>query len=88
MSATRFLASFLDLYSYAILAYVVMSWFAAGAGGMVRDVYRGLASICEPFLGLFRRVLPTIAIGGAGLDLSPIIAFFVLRVAAGFILRL
>ena len=76
------------VYSWAILVYIVLSWFASGATGALRDVYRGLASICEPFLSLFRRLLPPVMVGSAGLDLSPIIALFVLQLLGNVVSRL
>jgi YggT family protein len=70
------------VYSYAIFAYIIMSWFVSNASGPLRELYRGLAMICEPFLSLFRRVLPPLMLGSGGLDLSPMIALIVLQVLA------
>jgi uncharacterized protein YggT (Ycf19 family) len=44
-----------------------------------------LASLCEPYLGLFRRFVPPIMIGAGGLDLSPVLAILVLEILAGVI---
>ncbi|HEY5467792.1 MAG TPA: YggT family protein [Coriobacteriia bacterium] len=76
------------VYSWAILVYIVLSWFASGATGALRGVYRGLAAICEPFLSLFRRLLPPVMVGSAGLDLSPIIALFLLQLLGNVVSRL
>jgi uncharacterized protein YggT (Ycf19 family) len=84
-SVTAFIVSFLNLYVLALIVYVVLSWFAGGAGGFVREVYRALGTICEPYLGLFRRFLPPIMIGGGGLDLSPLVAVLVLDVVVSLI---
>ncbi len=85
----QLLASLLDLYGWLILAYVVMSWVvSATQSGLVADLYRVLGSICEPYIGLFRRVLPTVAVGQGGLDLAPLVAWLVLQVVAGFARRL
>jgi YggT family protein len=82
-------ASLLELYGWLILAYVVLSWvIAAGQSGLVADLYRVLGSICEPYIGLFRRVLPTVAVGQAGLDLAPLVAWLVLQIVASFAQRL
>lgn len=73
----------LDLYGYIILLYIILSWIVTSGGPQwARDLYRGLAPICEPYLGLFRRLLPPIRVGGGGLDLSPVIALVVLRFVA------
>lgn len=68
------------IYEMCILAYALMSWFT-GLGGAAIQIYRFLATICEPFVGLVRRVLPRQIAGGAGLDLSPLVAMLVLIVA-------
>jgi uncharacterized protein YggT (Ycf19 family) len=85
----QLVASLLDLYAWLILIYIVLSWFAvATRSGLVADLYRVLASVCEPYIGLFRRVLPVVAVGQGGLDLAPLVAWLVLQVVAGFARRL
>jgi len=80
------IASLLNLYGYFILAYVILSWFVMSSrSGLAGDIYRVLASICEPYVGLFRRLLPPIAVGSAGLDLSPLIALVVLQILASVV---
>lgn len=44
---------------------------------------RFIAFYTDPYLGIFRRVIPPI---GGVLDLSPLLAFFALRIAEGIIL--
>ena len=82
------IGSLLDLYGYLIIAYVILSWFVATSrSGLMADVYRVLATVCEPYVGLFRRLIPPIQAGSAGLDLSPLIALIVLQIVAGFMRR-
>jgi YggT family protein len=88
MDVPQVVASFLNLYVIVLLAYVVMSWFVGGSSGALRNVYRALGTVCEPYLSLFRRILPPIVIGSGGVDLSPIIALFVLQIVASLIQRL
>jgi YggT family protein len=83
------IGSLLDLYGWLIIAYIILSWVAMGSrSGLVADIYRVLATVCEPYVGLFRRVLPPIALGSAGLDLSPLIALIVLQIAASLLRRM
>jgi len=83
------IARLLDLYGYLIIAYVIMSWFVTtNRSGLLADIYRVLASVCEPYVGLFRRLLPPIAVGSAGLDLSPLVALVVLQIVAFIVARL
>lgn len=89
MNAFRLLATAIDLYAVVILVYVILSWvMVAGGRGVVYDIYRKLGMVCEPYLGLFRRFLPPIMIGGGGVDLSPVIGYIVLRIIAQVVSRL
>jgi YggT family protein len=61
------------LYSYAILARIFLSWIPLERNNLVvQFIYK----ITEPILAPFRIILP---LGGMGLDLSPIIAFFLIN---------
>lgn len=46
----------------------------------LRPAARFVYDACEPFLRVFRGLLPAVRMGGMGLDLSPIIAFLVLYI--------
>jgi len=69
-----FIVRVIQVYNYLILARVLASW-------IVRDpnnqIYHFLFSITEPVLGPIRRIMPSM-----GLDLSPIIAYFLLNLLA------
>lgn len=69
-----FLVRIVQVYNYLILARVLASW-------IVRDpnnqIFHFLYSITEPVLGPIRRIMPSM-----GLDLSPIIAYFLLNLVA------
>jgi uncharacterized protein YggT (Ycf19 family) len=60
-------------YSILIIVYVLMSWFPIS--GIFGDIYRVLGSIVEPYIGLFRRIIPPLGT----IDISPIIALLVLQ---------
>lgn len=70
----NFLSIALTVYSYAILVFILMSWFP---GARESSFGQLLARICEPFLEQFRRIIPPIAM----IDFSPIIAIIVLNLA-------
>jgi YggT family protein len=72
------------LYEMCILGYALMSWFTS-LGGVARQIYDVLAVICEPFVGLIRRFLPRQIAGGAGLDLSPLVAMLLLILAQNLV---
>lgn len=64
-----------EFYEWLIIAYVLLSWFPVS--GVFADIRRALATLVEPYLGLFRRIIPPIGM----IDISPIVAILVLQVA-------
>lgn len=83
MSVLGIALGVIRFYEMLIFVYVIMSWFIAGArGGILADLYRVLGTICEPYIGLFRRILPATLVGGSGLDFSPFVAILALQVVA------
>lgn len=72
-----------DTYSMIIVVYVLMSWLPQN--GVLGDIYHALGIICEPYLGLFRRLIPPI---GGMVDITPIIALLVLQFAMRLIVML
>jgi YggT family protein len=66
----------IQLYSFTILIYIIMSWFVRSTQSeAVIQVYEFLGTVCEPFIGVFRRFIPATG----GLDFSPLIALVVLN---------
>ncbi|MNI39639.1 YGGT family protein [compost metagenome] len=64
-----------NIYFWMIFAYILMSWLPN-----VRDSFIGelLGKLVEPYLAPFRRFIPPIM---GMIDISPIIALFVLNLA-------
>ncbi|MCR2803685.1 YggT family protein [Paenibacillus soyae] len=63
----------LEIYSYLIIGYVLLSWFPNARESFIGQL---LGKIVEPYIGIFRRFIPPI---GGVLDLSPIVALLALR---------
>lgn len=74
-----------EIYELIILVACILSWFAPQADGALRDIYVAFQRITEPFLGIFRRVMPNT---GIGIDFSPVIAIIVLDILKRFLLRI
>ncbi len=74
------IVSLTNAYTTVIFIYVLMSWIPTQTG-IVADVYRVLGKICDPYLDLFRKIIPPI---GGMIDISPIFALLVLQ----FVVRL
>lgn len=66
----------IDFYEILILAECILSWFPLS--GIVRDIYEALRSIVDPFVDIFRRLIPGMGTGGIAVDFSPMIAILVL----------
>jgi YggT family protein len=69
-----------NLYFIALFARIILSWFPISPESPFASIFSFLYTITEPVLGPIRRMLPPIGMGGMGLDLSPIIVFFGLRI--------
>ena len=63
---------FVGVYGLLIFAYILTSWFRLPYS--LNKVQRFLYDVCEPYLRLFRRILPPLG----PLDLSPFVATIVL----------
>lgn len=71
----------LQIYSFVLVAYALLSWLP---GAYDSALGHFLASICEPFLSIFRR-LP---LQFAGFDFSIWVAFIFLSLLQRFIAQL
>ncbi len=73
------LCTLVNVYIFIIFGRIILSWFPRSTGilGTVGDIFYGLT---EPVLGPVRRMVPMIAMGGMGLDLSPIIVLLLLQI--------
>ncbi|MEE4696475.1 YggT family protein [Pseudomonas alliivorans] len=65
-------ALFLKIFFFALIASVILSWVAPGSHNPGAELVN---QICEPALAPFRRIVPNLG----GLDISPILAFIVLK---------
>ena len=73
-SVQSFVSVFVYIYTLLILGYIVMSWVRLPYSPWLNRIQRFLYDVCEPYLRLFRRILPTVG----PLDLSPIVGVVVL----------
>lgn len=70
----NFLYVFATVYTLVILAYIVTSWLRLPYSPWLSRIQRFLYDVTEPYLRLFRRVLPSTG----PLDFSPMVAVIVL----------
>jgi len=74
------LCQLLQLYVLVVIARIILSWFPVSPGGGLATVFSLLYAVTEPVLGPLRRLIPPLMLGGAGIDLSPIILFFGIQI--------
>lgn len=55
---TYLLVRLADAYSMIIFIYVMMSWLPNTQSGIIGDIYRALGKLCDPYLNLFRKLIP------------------------------
>jgi YggT family protein len=73
-SVNTFIDVFIFVYVLLIFAYILTSWVRLPYSPWVRRLSDFLRDVCEPYLRLFRRILPPLG----PLDLSPVVAIVVL----------
>lgn len=73
MTVGTVLNTALRLYSLTIFIYVMLSWLQ-GVGWAIR-LQEALAPVVEPYVGLFRRIVPPMGM----MDFSPLVALLVLE---------
>ncbi len=71
-----FISVFVGVYTIVLIAYVLTSWIQLPDS--MRPVGKFLHDVCEPYLRLWRRVLPQFG----PLDLSPLVAIIALGILA------
>jgi YggT family protein len=75
-SAESFLRVFVYVYSLVILAYIITSWVRMPYSVWLNRIQRFLYDVCDPYLRMWRRVLPNFG----PLDLSPVVGVAALYV--------
>lgn len=74
------------VYLVLIFIRIIMSWIPRMPyNRYLNAVLTFVRDVTDPYLNIFRRVIPPLRMGGGGLDLSPIIATFVLLVVGGIV---
>ena len=77
------------VYIVLIFIRVLLSWIPRlPYNPVLRTVVEFVHQVTDPYLNLFRRILPPVGGSGFALDLSPIIAIIVLLVAQAVVVGL
>jgi YggT family protein len=83
-SAQNFVQVFTLVYFLLIFAYILMSWVRLPYSLWLSRIQRFLYDVCEPYLRIFRRILPPFG----PLDLSPMVGILFLWIASQIVVSL
>jgi len=75
-SIQNFVNVFISVYVLILIAYILMSWVRLPYSPWLNRIQRFLYDVCEPYLRIFRRLLPSFG----AFDFSPIIAILTLGI--------
>jgi YggT family protein len=72
-------SNFLSIYSVILIVRVLLTWFQNA--GWAYQIMSFLSPITDPYLNLFRSIIPPLG----GMDFSPILAFLLLNVVQNLV---
>jgi YggT family protein len=75
----------LQIYFYAVLAWVILSWIPTSSDHPLGRVNVLLDRIIYPVILPLRRVIPPLRLGGGMLDLSPIVLLIGIQLLMGLV---
>ena len=73
-SIQNFINVFISVYVLIIFAYIILSWVRLPYSPWLNRIQRFLYDVCDPYLRIFRRLLPSFG----AFDFSPIVAVLTL----------
>ncbi|MEH2013735.1 YggT family protein [Nostoc sp.] len=73
------LATFIQIYTVLLIIRVLLTWFPTI--NWYNQPFSALSQITDPYLDLFRRIIPPLG----GMDFSPMLAIILLQVLGGLI---
>ena len=74
------------VYVVLIFIRIIVSWFRSIPYHPVLSAFLTFVNdVTNPYLNIFRRFIPMARLGPAALDLSPIVATFVLLIVGGIV---
>lgn len=81
------------VYFILIFARIVLSWVIAVRGSIpyvqpLRAIADFIVQTTDPYLNLFRRLIPPLGGARMAIDISPILAIFVLFIVQGIVVDL
>jgi len=89
VDVAKYAETLLIVYYVLIFARILMSWIPRMPYYRWLDVVLTfIREVTDPYLNIFRRFMPAMRFGGAALDLSPMVAMFVLIIVGQIVVGL
>lgn len=86
-----YVGALFTVYFILIITRIVLSWIQQFRpipyNLALRAVIGFIEESVDPYLNLFRRWIPPLRLGGAGIDLSPILAIFLLLIVQSIVVN-
>jgi len=84
-----YVSTLITVYVVLIFIRILMSYFRTIPYYRWLDIFlRFVTEVTDPWLNLFRRLIPPVRMGPAAIDLTPMIAVFALYIIGFFVTRL
>jgi YggT family protein len=84
-----YVSTLITVYVVLIFIRILMSYFRSIPYYRALDIFlRFVTEVTDPWLNLFRRFIPPVRMGPAAIDLTPMIAVFVLYILGALVTRL
>lgn len=80
IALVRLVSLAFEVYTWLLVARILLTWFPVDP---YNPLVRFIARVTDPFLNLFRGLLPPVGM----VDISPILAFLALRILRGVVLQ-
>jgi YggT family protein len=84
----RYVYTLALVFVVLIFIRILLSWFRLPYYRWLNAFLEFVTEVTDPYLNLWRRFLPLVRLGGAGIDLSPMVGSIVLLFAAGIVARI
>ncbi len=76
LAIINFVNALFLVYEILIIVRVIFSWVGLPSRGLWYEVFRFVYNVTEPYLGIFRRFIPT----AGAIDFSPFIGMLLLGI--------
>ena len=84
-----YLETLILVYFVLIFVRIILTWIPRiPYNRWLNAVVTFVTDVTDPYLNLFRRFIPPVRVGPGALDLSPIVAIFVLWIVGGIVVGL